>query len=66
MDDYNGYASTGVCDVGGNAVAGLGSYTVSMAVQAQVLSGVAVKRVQVTQQGGDSLVLSGLRSGYGS
>ena len=38
-----------------------------MAVQAQVLSGVAVKRVQVTvQQGGDSLVLSGLRSGYGS
>jgi len=67
VDDYNGYASTGVCDVGGNAVAGLGSYTVSMAVQAQVLSGVAVKRVQVTvQQGGDSLVLSGLRSGYGS
>lgn len=67
VDDYHGYSSTGVCDVGGNAVAGLESYAVSITVQAQVLAGVAVKRVRVTvQNGGESLSLAGWRSGYGS
>lgn len=66
VDDYNGYARTGVCDVAGNAVAGLESYGVNVTVAAATVSGVATKRVRVrVTRGADTLDLVGYRSGYG-
>lgn len=67
VDDYHGYASTGVCEINGSAVPGLSAYAVSVQVSASTLAGVATKRVLVTvSRGGDSLQLVGHRSGWGA
>ncbi|MBN8506022.1 MAG: prepilin-type N-terminal cleavage/methylation domain-containing protein [Burkholderiales bacterium] len=67
VDDYHGYAASGVCEINGSAVPGLSAYAVGVQVSAATLSGVATKRIQVTvTRGSDSLQLVGHRSGYGS
>lgn len=49
VDDYNGYSSTGVCDLDGGPVAGLAGYNVAVAVTETGLNGVAqAKRISVT------------------
>lgn len=61
IDDYNGYAQP-VCEIDGSAIPELAGYSVTMAVQAATLGGVAAKRVGVTAtRGADSLQLHGWR-----
>ncbi len=59
VDDFNGYASAGnVCTPDGLAISGLVGYSVSIAVSAVTVSGVTMKRIDVTaSRGGDSFVL---------
>ncbi|MBN8506180.1 MAG: prepilin-type N-terminal cleavage/methylation domain-containing protein [Burkholderiales bacterium] len=67
VDDYHGYTSSGVCEINGSAVPGLGGYAVNVQVLASTLAGVATKRIQVTvSRGSDSLQLAAHRSGWGS
>lgn len=66
VDDYHGYASTGICEINGSAVPGLGAYAVNVQVAASTLAGVATKRIQVTvTRGSDSLQMMAHRSGWG-
>jgi MSHA pilin protein MshD len=66
VDDYNGYASTGICDLEGTAVANLASYSVAVAVVGETLGGVAeAKRITVTvSRGTDSLSLVSWRTDW--
>lgn len=68
VDDYAGYATTGIKDVSGSAVAGLERYNVAVAVATTAdLPGVAAKRitVSVTVTGSNEAVtLIGYRSNY--
>lgn len=69
--DYAGYATRGICDIDGEAVAGLGSYDVSVGITTTSLTdgttAVASLRVQVTvKRGTESLSLFGWRTDYGS
>ncbi|MES2878125.1 MAG: type II secretion system protein [Pseudomonadota bacterium] len=68
VGDYAGYATIGIEDVFGDAVAGLGNYNVAVVVAAPTdLSGVTVRMitVTVTRAGtGDTVSLSGYRSNY--
>ena len=70
--DYAGYATTGICDIDGNAVAGLASYNLSVATNAaaSLTNGtiaVTAIRVAVTvTHGAESLTLVGWRTNYGS
>lgn len=67
VSDYAGYSQP-VCDIDGTAVAGLGTYTVTVAVDAAASLGtlaVDVKKVTVTvTHGGESLSLVGWRTDY--
>ncbi len=75
VDDYNGYTTTsGILDLTGAAVAGLGAYNISPAVSVTPVSAaenaqlnaVGVKKivVSVTPAQGDTLVLTGYRANY--
>ena len=66
VDDYNGYASTGICDLEGNAIAQLASYNVAVTVAGDVLAGVAQsKRITVTvSRGSDTLSLVSWRTDW--
>ena len=72
--DYNGYATTGICDIDGAAVTGLGSFNVAVAVDdvnlGDAASGGAIaftRRVRVTvTHGAESLALTGWRTDYAS
>ena len=72
VDDYNGYAHTGIVDLTGTAVAGLASYNitnvtvaVTTAAQNAALNAVGAKRVTVTVTGPQGpITLTGYRSNY--
>ncbi|MFN3884231.1 MAG: prepilin-type N-terminal cleavage/methylation domain-containing protein [Rhodocyclaceae bacterium] len=69
--DYNGYASTGICDIDGNPVAGLAGYGVGVSIGAGPLTdgatSVPAQRIVVTvSHGGESLTLVGWRTNHGS
>ena len=69
ISDYDTY-SQAICDIDGAAVAGLGGYTVavtvSLAAPWQTLA-TGVKKITVTvSHSGESLVLTGWRTDYGS
>ena len=77
VSDYNGYATTGICDIDGTAVVGLGGYSISVAVSAiaslgdtdsgGALSGGQVKQITVTVTGGgETVILNGWRTDYAS
>lgn len=64
--DYNGYQTTGICDIDGGAVSGLSGYGVAVQVQTVNLGGIAnTLRVTVTaSRGTQNLVLDGFRTAY--
>lgn len=74
LSDYNGYATTGICDIDGRAVIGLANYSVAVevtdislgdATNGGAILNTATKQVTITvTQGTDSLVLSGWRTNY--
>lgn len=71
--DYNGYATTGICGIDGAGVAGLGTYSVVVAVDntaaacLDALCGPDVMRVAVTVTGpGEAFTLIGWRTNYGA
>jgi MSHA pilin protein MshD len=66
--DYNGYASTGICNIDGTAIGSLSSYSVSVSVTSAALSGVsaALKIVVTVTHGSDTLQLTGWRTDYAS
>lgn len=66
VDDYNGYSSTGICDIDGTAIAALAGYNVAVAVVVDALGGVAAaQRITVTvSHGADSLALVSWRTDW--
>ena len=69
VDDYNGLTDTGARDQNNQAIAGLGSYTVRVAVQGENLNGLGAtnaKRidVEVTHDPGIDITVSGYRANY--
>lgn len=66
--DYNGYASTGMCDIDGLAIPSLASYDVSVTVTAVTLpapTSVAALRIEVTvTHAGQALTLVGYRTAW--
>lgn len=69
--DYAGYATSGVCDIDGAAVAGLGAYNLAVAITTPNLTdgttAVASLRIAVTVTlGAETLTLVGWRTNYGS
>lgn len=68
VDDYNGLTDNGARDQNDNAIAGLGGYTVTVAVQNQnygpaggQVAGLQID-VTVTDPAGESLTLTGFRA----
>ncbi len=71
VSDYNGFATTGICDIDGAAVAGLAGYGITVAVDAAAslgtLTGGTVKKVTiVVTHGAESISLVGWRTNYAS
>lgn len=71
VSDYNNYQTTGICDIDGQPVAGLSTFSVSVAVNGAAtiaaLGGGAVKKVTVVVSGGGtSLNLVGWRTDFAS
>lgn len=66
IDDYNGYSSTGICDLAGTAIPALSTYNVAVTVVVAPLIGVGqAQRITVTvSHGGDSLVLESWRTDW--
>ncbi len=73
--DYAGYATTGICNIDGDAVAGLGSYNLAVAVASTaslsdgstaVAGGNTIKVTVTVTQGSETLSLIGWRTNYGS
>lgn len=69
VSDYHNYQTTGICDIDGNAVAGLGTYSIRVTVDAAAslgtLGGGAVKKVTiVVTNGGETISLVGWRTDY--
>jgi MSHA pilin protein MshD len=64
--DYHLYQTTGVCDVDGDAVAGLETYSVSVSVSSASWLGIADSlRIEVTvTRAGESFRLTGWRTPY--
>ncbi|MBS1228573.1 MAG: hypothetical protein H6R17_1850 [Proteobacteria bacterium] len=66
--DYAGYQTTGICDIDGAAVAGLGAYSLSVTVVStdwQGIAGTLLITVDVRHDG-EMLSLDGWRTGYAS
>jgi MSHA pilin protein MshD len=66
--DYNGYQTTDVCDMNGDAVAGLAGYRVAVTAVVENFSGITADTVHVrvtATRGGQSMVLDGFRTNYG-
>lgn len=70
VDDYNGLTDNGARDQNGNAIAGLGNYTVGVTVQnsnygpgGSLVAGLKID-VTVTDPAGESLTLTGFRANY--
>jgi MSHA pilin protein MshD len=71
VSDYHNYQTTGICDIDGAAVAGLGTYSIRVTIDAattlDTLSGGAVKKVTVVvTHSGETVSLVGWRSDYAS
>lgn len=68
VSDYNGYQTSGVCDIDGEVVTGLGEYNVRVIVVGETWQGVAnTLHVTVTvSHGGETFALDGWRTGYAS
>lgn len=68
VSDYNGYSTTtGIVDITGAAVAGLGSYNITSVTAAATteLTGISAKKITVTVTGpGGDISLVGYRSAY--
>jgi MSHA pilin protein MshD len=66
VNDYHGYASSGVTDITGATVAGLEFYAVAVTVSAQTLGGLPALRVEVSVTGpaGTAVLLHGYRTQY--
>jgi MSHA pilin protein MshD len=70
VSDYNGFATAGIFPVNGaSAVAGLESYTATVAVAGAALGGIpagsaVLITVTVTDPRGDPVVISGYRTAY--
>ena len=75
VDDYSGYASTGISTIDGSPIAALADYDVSVSVVPEALGAVAAgqaKRITVTvsgpgtptSPGGESIQISGYRTNY--
>lgn len=73
VDDYNGYASTGIVDLVGNVVPGLTAYNISppvsvavvTAAQSSQLNAVGVKKITVSVTGPQGTIsLTGYRANY--
>ena len=70
VPDYNNYSTTGICDVDGAAVVGLGGYNVTVAIDNAATLGagalaVGATRVTVTvTHGAETITLIGWRTNY--
>lgn len=66
VGDYHGLSLNGISDMNGAAIAGLEAYSASVAVADAALGGVAAKRISVAVAGpgGETLSLTGYRTGY--
>jgi len=70
VDQYNGLVNTGATDQFGNAISGLGDYTVTVAVtSSSALTGIAsanARRIDitVTHPSGVNVMLTGYRTNY--
>lgn len=66
VSDYNGYQTTGICDIEGAAVAGLSGYNVSVTVASGAWQGIAgTLRITVTVTSGtETFSLVGWRTDY--
>lgn len=69
VDDYNGYASTGIKDIDENAIGALADYNVAITVAGTALGGIAAGEallvtVTVTGPGNESIILNGYRTNY--
>lgn len=66
IDDYNGLNNTGAIDQNGNAIVGLGSYSIAVVTSNITLSSVAMKKITVTvsRPSTDTITLSGYRANY--
>jgi len=69
VSDYHNYETTGICDIDGTTVAGLGGYnlkvTIDAAASLETLSGGAVKKVTIAvTHGGETISLVGWRTNY--
>lgn len=66
VGDYAAYATTGIEDVSGAAVAGLENYNVAVAVtDTNELTGVTARKITVSvTRAGDTVSLTGYRSNY--
>jgi MSHA pilin protein MshD len=64
--DYNGYQTTGICDIDGAAIAGLEGHNLAVTVTSgpwQTIASTLTVQVTVTRSG-QSISLNGLRTGY--
>ena len=69
VDDYNGYASTGVKDINEVAIGALADYNVAVTVAGAALGGIAAGEallitVTVSSPGNESITLNGYRTNY--
>jgi len=69
--DYAGYATTGICDIDGTAIAGLGSHNLAVSISTPNLTdgttAVASLRIVVSvTRGSETLTHTGWRTDYGS
>lgn len=69
VSDYHNYQTTGICDIEGTTVAGLGSYGIKVTVDATAsldsLAGGAVKKITiVVTRGLETISLVGWRTDY--
>ena len=67
--DYNNFATSGVFDIGGTAVSGLGSYYVAVSVASHVMGGLPQAdamqiTVTVTPPAGSGVAVTGYRTNY--
>jgi MSHA pilin protein MshD len=67
VDDYNGYATTGIVDASGASINGLSNYSIAPAVQVTTttLGGLPVKQIVVSVKSPQGVIsLTGYRGNY--